>query len=302
MSASPFVRQAARRWAGYALVAVLFAIACGFLSHWQFERNEARAETLALVERNYDAPPTPVEDVLDRGYAPSDEWHPVTLTGRYLDDDQLLVRNRAQGGTSAFEVLVPFQLVDGRIVVIDRGWVPPGEQTTPDAVPAAPDGEVEVIARVRPGESLPASGRTAPDGQVPTIHLPTIASATGPSTETAFYGLMVSEDPAPAERPQELSPPTEDPGPHLSYAIQWILFAIMGFAFIAYMIRTEIRARREELEPDDDLDDEVPGEDEPDHERTPSAAARRPRPGRPRRTGRRDRDAEEEDALIDAGA
>ncbi|KQZ04845.1 hypothetical protein ASD19_02130 [Microbacterium sp. Root53] len=283
MSKPEVMRSTAARWSVYALIAVAFAVACGFLSHWQFERNEARAAMLELVDANYDAAPVPVEQVLDRGYAPSDEWHPVTLTGRYLTEDQLLVRNRAQGGTSAFEVLVPFQLADGRIVAIDRGWVPPGEDAVPDAVPAPPAGDVTVVARVRPGEPLPSSGRSAPEGQLPTIHLPAVADLTGPETETAFYGLMVSEDPAPADRPAELKPPTEDPGPHLSYAIQWILFAIMGFGFIAYMIRTEIRARREDAEDDDE--DEL----------------RRATPARRARTRRRDRDADEEDALLDAG-
>lgn len=282
MSRSSFTRSAAARWTVYGLVAVAFAIACGFLSNWQFERNEDRAAMLELVEANYDAAPIPVEELLDRGYEASDEWHPVSLTGRYLTDEQLLVRNRAQGGTSAFEVLVPFELADGRIVVVDRGWVPPGEDAVPDAVPTAPEGDVTVIARVRPGEPLPSSGRSAPEGQLPTIHLPAVAELTGTETETAFYGLMVSEDPAPVERPAELKPPTDDPGPHLSYAIQWILFAIMGFGFIAYMIRTEIRARREDAV---DEDEELP-------------ASRADRPAKRRR---RDRDADEEDALLDAG-
>ena len=48
--------------------------------------------------------------------------------------------------------------------------------------------------------------------------------------------------------PTPLNAPSEDPGPHLSYAIQWILFAIMGFVFIGYVIRTERRHRREDAE------------------------------------------------------
>lgn len=275
------------RWTVYGLVAALFAVACGFLSHWQFSRNEERAAMIALVEANYDAEPVPVErliagtDDLD----PADEWRPVELTGEYLTEHQLLVRNRAQGGTAAFEVLVPLRLEDGRIFVVDRGWVPPGHESQPDVVPAAPEGEVTVIARLRPGEPLPTSGRTAPEGQLPTLHLPSVAEAAGDGTIVSAYGIMVSEDPAPAERPGELTPPTEDPGPHLSYAIQWILFAVMGFGFIGYIIRTEIAAKREE-----DLD---PDEDEDDDESAP-APPRRPR------AKRRDRDAEEEDALLDA--
>ncbi len=267
-------RSTAARWTGYVALAIVFAIACAFLSNWQFTRNEERSHQLALIAANYDAEPVPLADVIPTGsgFAADDEWRPVRLTGTYLADDELLVRNRAHGGTSAFEVLVPLQLDDGRVLVINRGWVRPGrDRPEPDEVPAPPAGEVTVIARLKPGEPLPASGRSAPAGQVPTIHLPLVASlsSAGAAVEEGAYGILVSEDPTPATAPEPLEPPAEDPGPHLSYAIQWILFAIMGFVFIWYVIRSERRARREDAE-----------------------TARPPR--------RRDRDAEDEDAILDA--
>ncbi|MCH6229473.1 SURF1 family protein [Microbacterium sp. CFH 31415] len=275
----------AGRWAIYISLAVVFAIACAFLSNWQFTRNEERSAQLALVEANYDATPVPLGELIPAGGAldPGDQWHPVRLVGEYVADDALLVRNRPHGGTSAFEVLVPFRLLDGRVLLIDRGWVPPGDdQPEPDAVPAPPEGEVTVIARLKPGEPLPSSGRSAPDGQVPTIHLPLVADAVsadvGRALELSAYGVMASEDPAAADRPQALASPSEDPGPHLSYAIQWILFAVMGFVFIGYVIRTERLHRREDAQ------------DEPESDAAP------PRPA----SRRRDRDAEDEDALLDA--
>jgi cytochrome oxidase assembly protein ShyY1 len=265
---------AAVRWTAYVAVAIVFAIACGFLSNWQFARNEERARQLALVEANYDAEPVPLSDVLAPGAEldPSAEWTPVTMTGRYLVDEELLVRNRPHGGTAAFEVLVPFRLDDGRTVLVDRGWVPPGvDQPDPDVVPPPPSGEATIVVRLRPGEPLPASGRTAGEGQVPTIHLPLVAERTGEeSMETGAYGLLVSESPAPATAPESIASPSEDPGPHLSYAVQWILFAVMGFAFILYILVTERRHAREDAET------------------------------RTTRSRRRDRDAEAEDALLDA--
>ena len=279
----------AGRWAIYISLAVVFAIACAFLSNWQFSRNEERAAQLALVEANYDAAPVPLEELIPAGgeFDAKDQWRPVELVGEYLADDELLVRNRPHGGTAAYEVLVPFRLEDGRVLLIDRGWVAPGEnQPEPDVVPAPPEGQLTVVARLKPGEPLPSSGRSAPAGQVPTINLGFVAESVAPGTaealELSAYGIVVSEDPAPATAPQPLENPSEDPGPHLSYAIQWILFAIMGFVFIGYVIRTERRHRREDAE---------------DAE-TATAEASDPAP----RTGsrRRDRDAEDEDALLDA--
>ncbi|WEK59996.1 MAG: SURF1 family protein [Candidatus Microbacterium colombiense] len=238
------------RWCVYVLIAIGFAIACVFLSNWQFDRNETRTEQIALVEQNYDAKPVPLSDLIgtDGVLSPGDEWHPVILRGEYLADQQLLVRNRPHGGTSAFEVLVPFRDADGRVFIVDRGWVPPGDGDSPDSVASPPSGEVEVIVRLRPGEQLPASGRGAPEGQVPTINLPSIAQLVDGDVITGAYGQLISEDPAGANALGGFASPTDDPGPHLSYAIQWILFALMGFVFIGYIIRTEIVKHREDVE------------------------------------------------------
>ncbi|UPL17562.1 SURF1 family cytochrome oxidase biogenesis protein [Microbacterium aurugineum] len=262
------------RWTVYVLIAIGFAIACVFLSNWQFERNETRAAQIELVEQNYDAAPVPLSAVIgeDGALDPDDEWRPVTLQGEYLADQELLVRNRPHGGTSAFEVLVPFRDADGRIFIVDRGWVPPGEGAEPDSVPSPPDGEVEVTVRLRPGEQLPASGRGAPEGQVPTINLPSIAEQVDGEVITGAYGRVISEDPAGSGSLGGFDSPTDDPGPHLSYAIQWILFALMGFIFIGYIIRTEIVKHREEVE-------------------GVSAPVKSPR--------RRDHDADVEDELLD---
>jgi cytochrome oxidase assembly protein ShyY1 len=271
------------RWSIYIAIAIVFAIVCAFLSHWQFDRNEQRSRANLLIETNYDAAPVPLADRLPSGeeFDPADEWAPVLLTGEYLTDDTVLARNRPLGGTSAFEVLVPFATDDGRIIVVDRGWIPPAEDSSPSAIPAPPAGTVTVTVRLRPGEMLPPSGRGAPEGQVPTINLPAVAEVSGLDVETSVYGLMADENPGVAERPHALEKPTEDPGPHLSYAIQWILFAIMGFIFIFYMIRTEVRHRREDAE-------------------DAAALAEGRAPVKRQQKKRRDRDAEEEDAILSA--
>lgn len=281
----------AGRWSIYVALAVLFAITCAYLSHWQFSRNAERSAQLELVANNYDAAPLPIGTLLPAGAAldPLDEWHPVELRGTYLPDQQLLARNRPQGGTVAYEVLTPLLLDDGRIFIVDRGWVPPGASSgSISEIPDAPTGTVTVIARLREGEALPPSGRGAPEGQVPTINLPLIAGFVGDRTITAAYGNVVSETPAAAGMPNPIDPPVDDPGPYLSYAVQWILFAIMGFVFIGYVIRTEIMHRREERA-------EVARNPELSPEVAAETVARRHRERR-----RLDRDMLDEDEILDS--
>jgi cytochrome oxidase assembly protein ShyY1 len=294
---------AAVRWTAYVGVAIVFAIACAFLSNWQLTKNAARTEQLDLISRNYDAKPVPLAELLAPGATldPEDEWRPVTMTGRYRADDELLVRNRVHDGTTAYEFVVPFRLADGRVFLIDRGWEPPGNrQPTPDVLPAAPEGEVTVVARLVPGENLPPSGADAPAGQVPSVHLPLIAEKTGDaSLEQGAYGQLVSEDPAPSVSPQGFDSPSADPGPYLSYGIQWIMFAVMGFIFIWYVIRSERRVRREDAEDAAEIaalaatDPEAAARLQAERSMTRAQA---------RRAARDDRDAQDEDALLDRAA
>ncbi|MBO9577892.1 MAG: SURF1 family protein [Microbacteriaceae bacterium] len=234
-----------RRWLGYGALVVVFAVVCGLLSWWQFARNEEAAERIRQVADNWDAAPVPLGEVLaspSDPFDPADTWTPVRMTGEYDTANQLLVRGRPRDGRPGFEVLVPFVPDDGRgVLVVDRGWVPVGETQgeVPDFVPPAPRGPITVVARLKAGEpSVP--GRSAPEGQVATIELPLIASITGLDVFTSAYGVLDSEPGSTlSAAPARASRPEPDPGPHLSYAVQWILFAIFAAAALVWAIRNE---------------------------------------------------------------
>lgn len=267
------------RWAGYLALVIAFAIACCSLGMWQLDRRTQTLGAIAKVEANYDSTPVAIGSLLPSlsSFSDDQEWLQARLEGHYLRDDQLLVRTRPLGGNPGFEVLVPFELADGSVFVVDRGWVPVGTtQDAPDSVPAAPSGEVTVVVRLKPGEPALA-GRTAPPGQVATIELAGIQKLLDRPTYTGAYGLMVTETPPAAQRPTPLPKPAIDEGPHLSYAFQWFVFGLLGFIGLAWAVRQEFRL--------------VNAEDPEERER----ARERDR----RRSERAPTDAEIEDALLD---
>ena len=231
------------RWLRYLAAAVVFAIACGCLSAWQFARRDEALDAMAKVENNYDGAPVALDDVLASldAYRDSDEWKQVSMSGKYLPDEQLLARNRPLNGNPGFEVLTPLLLDDGTVFVVDRGWLPIGsKQDLPDSIPAPPAGEVTVVAHLQKNEpTLP--GRSDSTGQVATIHLETFATRLDLPTYTGAYGLLASEDPAPATTPQLSARPELDEGSHLSYAFQWIMFAVIAFTGLGFAIRQEYR-------------------------------------------------------------
>ena len=227
-------------------MAVVFAIACVLLSQWQFGRNEETIAANTLVTHNYNAVPVAPSVLLSTksSYSAKEEWRTVLLVGQYLPAKQLLVRDRVLGDNPGFEVLTPFRETDGSIFIVDRGWVSIGtKKTAPDYVPPAPTGPERVVARLQQSETI-LPGRVAPAGQVSEINLPTVGRMTKLSgLYTGAYGLLASESPAPSERPIAAAKPVLDPGPFLSYAFQWILFALMGFSGLAWALRQEYRIR-----------------------------------------------------------
>ncbi len=117
-----------------------------------------------------------------------------------------------------------------------------------------------MVARLKPSEPVLA-GRSAPDGQVASIELDGIAELLDGPTYTGAYGLLESEDPSPSERPVPATRPEPDEGPHLSYAFQWVLFALLGFVGLGWAIRQELRdpaaPRRQRRPSDADIEDEI---------------------------------------------
>ena len=242
--------SAARRWIGYVALVIVFSTVCALLAWWQFDRRDEARDRAEQIARNWDAPTASLEAVMPvvGEFDAENTWRPVILTGQYLADEQLLVRGRPREGRPGFEVLVPFQTDGGAIVIVNRGWLPVGSDDVPDEIPPPPAGRVEVLVRLKPGEPAIA-GRGAPEGQVATIHLPTIAELVGDDVHTGAYGLLDSEEPAPGAAPALPMKPSIDEGPHLSYALQWVVFAIMAFTALGWGVRRERRIRRG-LDPD----------------------------------------------------
>ena len=236
------------RWTGWFLAASTFAAACVGLASWQIERRSEAVSKIERVANNYDLSPVALEQIsnLNAESIVAFEWRPVELSGTYLVGQAVLVRNRAIAGQPGFVQLIPFETENGDVVIIERGWIPADSDLNP-ASAFIPSAAKDLIARVRLGEEVP--NRQSPDGQVTSINLPEIQQQLPGNLETNFYLRMISETPVESSYPQPLSRPVLDEGNHLSYAVQWIIFAVMGFFALFWAIRQEQEYRRMEKDP-----------------------------------------------------
>ena len=241
-----YLAKSWKRWIAWLALAVVFAVACVFLSEWQFDRRAHRVAEIELVKSNYDQTPVAFSD-LD-GSA-NNKWRPVQISGRYLVDSALLVRNRPQNGQPGFETLVPFVTDDGKIFIVSRGWLPTGTKSdSPDSVPLPTPEQQTIVARLVAFENRP--DRAAPAGQVAGINVAELTEKVAGKFETDWYLRMVSESLPQSDSPVKLLKPTTDEGNHLSYALQWLLFGILGFVALYLAIQKEYEFYRVQTDPD----------------------------------------------------
>jgi cytochrome oxidase assembly protein ShyY1 len=219
-------------WLSLTLVVILFAIACfTLLSPWQFRRNAEREATNNGITTAKTAAPVPWTQSLP-------EWRLATLTGTFVADQEIIARLRTVQGEPAYEVMIPFKLTSGQVVMVDRGFLRP-EQSQVPAYPPPPAGLVTVTGRVRVDETGPDGQESFEDSttqghrQARAVDSRIVAAASG---LTIAPGYIQLED----KTPGVLGPlplPELDSGPFLSYALQWLAFggmAVLGWIYFTW--------------------------------------------------------------------
>lgn len=252
---------ASRRWVLRVVAGLVLVAACVRLGVWQLDRSEERAAANAVIEANAERDPVPVDEILDADHpvSPDQLWTPVAASGTYDLDRQLVVRLRPHDGQAGVHVLVPLVSAAGTALLVDRGFVAQdGPATAVPAVPDPPPGEVDVVGRVRASEEGRGTGGDPDTGAVRYVDVDELAAWLPYPVYGAWVEVVEERPPAP-DVPVPPATPVPDAGPHLSYAIQWFLFACIGIGGFVVLMRAESRLRRaDEAEPAGVTDDAEP--------------------------------------------
>ncbi|MEU5693760.1 SURF1 family cytochrome oxidase biogenesis protein [Actinosynnema sp. NPDC020468] len=225
-------------WLALTLAVWVFAGACyALLAPWQFGRDDERSAQNNAVLTSQRTEAVPVTSVLGRPNSEI-EWHRVTMTGRYLPAGQAVARLRTVQGEAAFEVLTPFALAGGPVVLVDRGYVRPVNGIKVPALKPVPETEVTLTAWVRAGE-LDNRDAFEQDGhrQVYAINSAVVGRAANLDIRPGYFQLT---DGSPGVE-ESLPLPILEAGPFFSYALQWIAFGTMALAGWLYFTIREAR-------------------------------------------------------------
>ena len=233
------------KWVAFHLLVVVGIIAMINFGFWQLRRLDERQAFNAVVEERYDEAPVPIDELLTPDTDPDDvAWRPVTATGSYVPGEGVLIVNRAQNGRAGVNTVVPLRLDDGRILLVNRGFVP---QTFD--VPPVPAREVTVTGRLRPSQER-RLGQLSDAGEgvlreAQRIDIERLAPQFDGAVLPMYVDLIES---VPAESdglPEPVIAPDLSEGNHLSYAVQWFVFAIaIGVGWVLAVRRSIATNRR----------------------------------------------------------
>jgi cytochrome oxidase assembly protein ShyY1 len=233
-------------WLALIVTVLAFVAACfAVLAPWQFGRQSERDAEQALIDTASRQAPVPVATLLP--VTPASAWRQVEVTGTYLAQDEVLVRLRSYDGKPAVEVLTPLRTADGRVVVVDRGYVTTPSGAEVPAYAAAPGGTVTVTARLRLDESDPARRPPVTDAghrQVFAADSRSVTAATGLAVEGGWLQLAGGQ--AGALAPLPVTPSAAGGGApftNFSYALQWITFGAIAVFALVYFVRLEMLQR-----------------------------------------------------------
>ncbi len=214
------------KWIGFHLLCVAAIVGMVNLGFWQLRRLDEKQAFNARIAATADQPIAPYSEVIAAATSPSladVEYRRVEVSGVYVDR-QFEIVNVSQSGTSGHDQVAGLLLDDGSILLVNRGFT--GGLLT---FPALPDGEVDVVGRVRRSRTA-SSTQTADDGnqvltEIRRIDLAVLGTQFDQQLAPVYLEVL-SEDGAAVQGLEPIAFPSLGEGPHLSYAIQWFFFSL----------------------------------------------------------------------------
>jgi surfeit locus 1 family protein len=230
----------------HVLVIAVVAVLVG-LGQWQLERLDQVLTSNALLQERSAAEPVDLLSLIAKTGADVDaiEFRRVTATGQFLPEEEVVQRNRVQRGLQGLDVLTPMDLGDGVTVLVRRGWVPTTMDTPPVSGAAPPSGIVTISGVLESSVPQPAFGARDPaEGVLQRVFHPDTDRLDRQMSGT-LLPVVLRMDALPGASavtlPTAPEAPTLDQGSHLSYAVQWHLFALLALGAYGFWWRARLR-------------------------------------------------------------
>ncbi|WP_460273577.1 SURF1 family protein [Celeribacter sp. ULVN23_4] len=230
------------------LVTIIAAIGiAGFMSLgiWQVKRLHWKLDLIERVDARVHAAPVPAPGptLWSAITREKDEYTRVTLTGTFLNDEEVLIYTPSDYGPGDW-VLTPLELSDGSIVMINRGVVPQEQAMAGDF--SRIDGETTVTGLLRISEHkgwLFSQDNDPENGNWYRRDIESITEAKGYDQAAPYFVDQDLTDPT--GWPRGGKTVVQFRNSHLSYAITWFALAALVLGGYGLFLRNELRGDRD---------------------------------------------------------
>jgi surfeit locus 1 family protein len=200
---------------------------CLGLGFWQIERLFWKEDLIAQRQAAVSAAPVAAPRSMEE--ARGMEFRPVVDEGVFLNDKEIFLGATSEGGGLGYHVLTPLLEPGGRVVFVNRGYIP-AELKDP-AKRAA--GQIVGTVRVRGLLRLPPIGKPAwilPDNRPDLnywfwVDIPAMSAVDKLDRVAPFY-IDADATPNPGGWPKGGITRLKLPNDHLQYAITWFSLAV----------------------------------------------------------------------------
>ena len=193
-----------------------------------------RPESVGLVlgEPPYDSiarQAAPLDLGRELPYPELDRFRPAVATGRYLTDQQWLLDNRLYRGQPGYHVFSLFRTREGRLLLVNRGWISVGESREFLPELPLPEGRVRISGHLDRPESVglvlgePPYDSIARRVRLQSLDVQALSRARGLDLPAL---TLVLDPQAPGALQYDWRPGAGiGPEKHLGYAVQWLALA-----------------------------------------------------------------------------
>lgn len=227
----------------FSLLMLVSFVVLIMLGNWQLERRAEKHALIELVEARTKAPPVTIDEAARRMQSGEDmEYARVAVRGRFEHDKELFyfaTHDKQKG----WHVYTPLRTDGGRIVMINRGFVPDALRSPEQRRKGQVGGEVRVFGLVR---RAGRKGYFDPDNDIVANvwywrDLRNMIASVYEKPETSAYPFFVEieKDQGNADWPKGGVTRLTFKDNHLQYALTWYglaitVFAVYGFFFMSW--------------------------------------------------------------------
>lgn len=236
-------RRTGKFWLGLVLLPIALAVLVS-LGTWQVKRLHWKEDLLAAIEQRSQADPVDVSAIKAAlGAGEPIDYRAARASGRFLNDRERHFFATFEG-QSGFYVYTPLELDDGRLLFVNRGFVP-YDRKEPSTRPQSLVEGVQTItglARARleekPSFMVPENDEAA--NIFYWKDLDRMAASTGLAADKVLpFFLDADSTPVPGGLPRGGVTVIDLPNSHLQYAITWygLALALLGVALFGWFKR-----------------------------------------------------------------